>query len=62
MGRPRTGSLEEREDSFYVRLTVDADVAGTVKRQWFCLNTKDPETAARLWAESERLTGVRWLS
>lgn len=48
MARPRTGSLEEREDSFYARITVDSDVAGTVKRKWFCLNTKDPETAERL--------------
>lgn len=48
MARPRTGSLEEREDSFYARVTVDSDVPGAVKRKWFCLNTKDPVAAERL--------------
>jgi hypothetical protein len=48
MAKPRTGSLEERDDSFYARLTVDSDVAGTVKRKWFCLNTKDRAAAERL--------------
>ena len=27
---------------------MDSDVAGTVKRKWFCLNTKDPAAAERL--------------
>jgi integrase len=47
VARPRTGSLEEREDSFYVRLTVDTEIPGETDRQWFCLNTRD-RTAAEL--------------
>ena len=48
MAKPRTGSLEEREDSFYVRLTVDTDVPGETERKWFCLNTKDRRAAEQL--------------
>jgi integrase len=48
MPRPRTGSLELRADSYYVRLYVRDPQTGTVTRPWYKLNTLDEATAIRL--------------